>query len=143
MGAGQEVALPEFRTHVCQVTAVTFLPESSGGHPPAAPIRFPFPPEVDVSTADRLLPLIMDRVRPRPGRPAGLLVLDLTATEFMDSQGVRLINEVHRLLRPRTLVHVVARPESLASRVLELTGVRRDIPVYDNLPEAMAAQGLA
>lgn len=143
MGAGQEEALPESRTHVCQVTVVTFPPDPSGEHAPTAPARFPFPPEIDFSNADGLLPRIMARALPRPGRPAPLLVLDLTATEFMDSQGVRLINDVNRLLRPETVVHVVARPDGLASRVLELTGVRRDIPVFDNLPEAMAAQGLA
>lgn len=139
MGVGQEVALPELRTHVCQVTAVTLLPEPSGEHTPTAHVRFAFPAEIDFSNADRLLPQVMARALPRPGCPARLLVLDLTATEFMDSQGVRLINDVHRLLRPETRVYVVAGPESLASRVLELTGVRRDIPVYDNLPEAMAA----
>ncbi|MEU3097064.1 hypothetical protein ABZ690_20330 [Streptomyces sp. NPDC006967] len=57
----------------------------------------------------------------------------------MDSQGVRLINDMRRLLHPGTRVYVVALPEGLVSRVLELTGLRRGIPVYDNLPEAMAA----
>ncbi len=118
---------------------MTLLPEPSGEHTPTARVRFPFPSEIDFSNADRLLPQIMARALPRPGHPARLLVLDLTATEFMDSQGVRLINDVHRLLRPQTRVYVVAGPESMATHVLELTGVRRDIPVYDNLPEAMAA----
>lgn len=139
MGAGQEVALPESRTHDCQVTAVTFLPNPPETHGPSERVLFPFPTEIDFSNADGLLPLIMSRARPDVGRPPRLVVLDLTATRFMDSQGVRLINDIRRLLHPRTRVYVVALPESLASRVLELTGLRRDIPVYDNLPEAMAA----
>lgn len=131
--------MPEFRTHVCQVTVVTFLPNHPETHEPSERVLLPFPTEIDFSNADGLLPLIMSRARPRPGRPPRLVVLDLTATRFMDSQGVRLINDIRRLLHPGTRVYVVALPESLASRVLELTGLRRDIPVYDNLPEAMAA----
>jgi hypothetical protein len=41
-----------------------------------------------------------------------------------------------RLPRPAQL-RVAARPEGMASRVLELTGMRRDVPVYDNLAEAI------
>lgn len=118
---------------------MTFLPEPAEPPAPTERVRFPFPAEIDFSNADRLRPLIMSSALPRPGRPSPVLVLDLTATHFMDSQGVRLINDVRRLLRPATRVYVVARPESLPGRVLELTGLRRDIPVYDNLPEAMAA----
>ncbi|GAA2541643.1 MULTISPECIES: STAS domain-containing protein [Streptomyces] len=102
-------------------------------------VLFPFPAEIDFSTAAGLLPLIVSQTRNRPGGPPGTLVLDLTSTRFMDSQGVRLINEVRRLLHPGTRVHVAALADGMASRVLELTGLRRDVPVYDNLPEAMAA----
>ncbi|WP_309059904.1 STAS domain-containing protein [Streptomyces sp.] len=102
-------------------------------------VLFPFPAEIDFSTAAGLLPLIVSQTRNRPGGPPGTLVLDLTSTRFMDSQGVRLINEVRRLLYPGTRVHVAALADGMASRVLELTGLRRDVPVYDNLPEAMAA----
>ncbi|GHH95289.1 anti-sigma factor antagonist [Streptomyces capillispiralis] len=118
---------------------MSFLPSSSGPRGPSARVLLPFPPEIDFSNADGLLPLIMSRARPASGRRPRIVVLDLTATLFMDSQGVRLINDVRRLLRPRTGVYVVARPDSVASRVLELTGLRRDVPVYDNVAEAMAA----
>ncbi|MEV7786672.1 STAS domain-containing protein [Streptomyces sp. NPDC088106] len=121
------------------MTAVTFLSAPSETSEPSERVLLPFPPEIDFSNADGLLPLIMGRARPHPGRPPRLVVLDLTATRFMDSQGVRLINDMRRLLHPGTRVYVVALPEGLVSRVLELTGLRRDIPVYDNLPEAMAA----
>ncbi|WP_436850497.1 STAS domain-containing protein [Streptomyces griseoloalbus] len=116
---------------------MTFLPQPSEPHDLSERVLIPFPPEIDFSNADGLLPLIMSRAR--PGRRPRVVVLDLSSTLFMDSQGVRLINDVRRLLRPETLVYVVARPDGVASRVLELTGLRRDVPVYDNLPEAMAA----
>lgn len=127
------------RTNVCQVTVVTFLPKPSEPHELSDRVLFPFPPEIDFSNADELLPLITSQARPRPDRRPRVVVLDLSSTLFMDSQGVRLINEVRRLLHPETLVYVVARPDGVASRVLELTGLRRDVPVYDNVPEAMAA----
>ncbi|MET7291855.1 STAS domain-containing protein [Streptomyces griseoloalbus] len=118
---------------------MTFLPKPSEPHDLSERVLFPFPPEIDFSNADELLPLIMSQARPRQERRPRVVVLDLSSTLFMDSQGVRLINDVRRLLRPETLVYVVARPDGVASRVLELTGLRRDVPVYDNLPEAMAA----
>ncbi|BFO22857.1 STAS domain-containing protein [Streptomyces sp. KM77-8] len=107
-------------------------PRTSPGH---ALLRFPS--EIDFSNARDLLGVILAGVR-TAARPR-VLVLDLSTTLFMDSQGVRLINDVRRLLLPGTRVYVVARPDSVAGRVLELTGLRRDVPVYDNLPEALAA----
>ncbi|MFD7685889.1 STAS domain-containing protein [Streptomyces sp. NPDC059781] len=118
---------------------MTFLPNPSDPRDVSEHTLFRFPPETDFSDAGELLDAIMAECRPRDGRRARVLVLDLTATGFMDSQGVRLIDDVRRLLHPGTLVYVVARPDSAAARVLELTGLRRDVPVYDNLPEAMAA----
>ncbi|MFF8031289.1 MULTISPECIES: STAS domain-containing protein [unclassified Streptomyces] len=121
------------------MTAVSFLPNPSNPRALSERLVLPFPTEIDFSNADGMLPLIMSKARPRPGRRPGIVILDLTPTRFMDSQGVRLINDVRRRLHRRTRVYVVARPDSMASRVLELTGLRRDVPVYDNLPEAMAA----
>ena len=131
------MAFPEHRTNVCQVSAVTFLPNPSDPPRPPGHALLRFPSEIDFSNARDLLGVILAGVR-TAARPR-VLVLDLSATLFMDSQGVRLINDVRRLLRPGTRVYVVARPDSVAGRVLELTGLRRDVPVYDNLPEAMAA----
>jgi anti-anti-sigma factor len=121
------------------VSTVTFLPNPSEPRDVSAPTVLRFPPEIDFSNAGGLLDVIVSGARTGDGRRPRVLVLDLTATLFMDSQGVRLINEVRRLLRPGTRVYVVARPDGVASRVLELTGLRRDVPVYDNLPEALAA----
>lgn len=118
---------------------MTFLPNPSEPRDVSGHALFRFPPEIDFSNAGGLLDVIVAEARPGGGRRARVLVLDLTATGFMDSQGVRLINDVRRLLRPGALVYVVARPDSVAARVLELTGLRRDVPVYDNLPEALAA----
>lgn len=94
------------------------------------------PPEIDVSSAPLLHARIVSVAHVRRPR---LLVLDLTRTGFMDSQGARLIHDVRRQLRPRTEVRVAARPQGLPSRVLTLTGVRRDVPVYDDPAEALTS----
>ncbi|MDO0926966.1 STAS domain-containing protein [Streptomyces sp. TG1A-8] len=95
-----------------------------------------FPPDVDLSNTSELYAHIVSVARVRRPR---LLVLDLTRTRFMDSQGARLIDDVSRLLHPHTRVRVAAPPDGLPSRVLMLTGVRRDVPVYDHPDEALAA----
>nr|WP_205615418.1 STAS domain-containing protein [Streptomyces harenosi] len=95
------------------------------------------PPEIDYCNADAMLGLVLSAIDGH-GRGLRLLVLDLTGTRFMDSQGVRLVNDVRQRLHPRARVRVVARPGGVASRVMELTGLRRDVPVYDNVAEALA-----
>lgn len=117
---------------------MTFLP------PPGAPCEPPgcavlrLPPEIDYCNAMGLLPLILAATTPR-GASLRLLVLDLTGTVFMDSQGVRLIDEVRHRLPRRVRLRLVAIPDEVPSRVLELTGLRRDVPVHDNLAEALGA----
>ncbi|MGW0334130.1 STAS domain-containing protein [Streptomyces sp. NPDC003011] len=96
------------------------------------------PPEIDFCNATELLDRVMSAVDARAGR-LRLLVLDLTGTGFMDSQGVRLVEDVRRGLPPRVRLRVVAAPDGVARRVLELTSVRRDVPVYDDLGEALKA----
>ncbi|MFD7712859.1 STAS domain-containing protein [Streptomyces sp. NPDC059786] len=98
------------------------------------------PPEIDISNAATVRAHTLGVLDLRRDR-LSLLVLDLTGTRFMDSQGVRLINEVRAHLHPppRTHLRVAAEPDGLVSRLLELTGLRRDIPVYDDLAEAIEA----
>ncbi|MFF0163015.1 STAS domain-containing protein [Streptomyces sp. NPDC005263] len=122
------------------MSAVTFLPSPSELRDlrdlPGSTTLMVLPPEIDHSNAESLLHRVMSAADARTGR-LRVLVLDLTSTRFMDSQGVRLIDEVRLRLGPRVRVRVVALPDGAASRVLELTGARRDVPVYDNLGEAL------
>jgi anti-anti-sigma factor len=96
------------------------------------------PADIDISNADAVYAGTMGAVHTRRDR-LRLLVLDLTGTGFMDSQGVRLINQVREQVHrpPHTELRVVAEPDGLVSRVLELTGLRRDVAVYDDLAEAI------
>ncbi|MBR8642494.1 STAS domain-containing protein [Streptomyces tuirus] len=139
MAEGSGSGLAGIRTNVCQVSAVTFLP-----NPPTEPRDLPgrvhlsMPAEIDFCNAAELLPRVLSEARAHGDR-LEVLVLDLTATSFMDSQGIRLINDVRHRLRPGARVRLVARPEGVTNRILELTGLRRDVPVYDNLAEALAS----
>ncbi|MFI9825188.1 STAS domain-containing protein [Streptomyces sp. NPDC052013] len=118
---------------------MTHPPNPRESHDASDRLLLPLPEEIDFGNASEVLDLILCAVRTSAGRPR-VLILDLTRTDFMDSQGVRLVGEVSGLLHPGTRVHVVVRPDSVASRVLELTGLRRDVPVYDNVEEAMRAE---
>ncbi|MEV3967113.1 STAS domain-containing protein [Streptomyces sp. NPDC050698] len=120
------------------MSAVTFFTNPTEHRGLPGRVHLALPPEIDYCNAAELLPLVMSAARAR-GDGLEILVLDLSETSFMDSQGIRLINEVRHRLRPGARVRLVARPEGITSRVLELTGLRRDVPVYDNLDEAMAS----
>ena len=85
-----------------QVNPVTPPPFSSER------VMLPLPSEIDFRNADGLLPLIMYQARSGSDGPARVMVLDLSGTRFMDSQGIRLINDARRLLLPHTRVHLVA-----------------------------------
>ncbi|MFH9733769.1 STAS domain-containing protein [Streptomyces sp. NPDC017260] len=119
---------------------MTFLPPPCEPCDPPGYAVLALPPEIDFCNATGLLPLITTAVdHHTDSRSDGLrvLVLDLTATRFMDSQGVRLLDRVRRRLPDGARLRVVAAPRGVPSRVLELSGLRRDVPVYDSLTEAL------
>ncbi|MFB7334954.1 STAS domain-containing protein [Streptomyces adustus] len=99
---------------------------------------FTLPPEIDLSNATAVFDAVATAVHARGDRLA-MLVLDLTGTRFMDSQGARLVDDVRRLLGPRVPLRVAASPSGVPRRVLDLTGVRRDVPVYDDASQARSA----
>ncbi|MET7324707.1 STAS domain-containing protein [Streptomyces sp. NPDC005549] len=121
---------------------MTFPPQSCEPCEPCDPpgcAVLAMPREIDFCNASGLLPLITTAVEQRSDG-LRLLVLDLSATRFMDSQGVRLIAAVRHRLPVGALLRVVAAPKGVPSRVLELSGLRRDVPVHDNLAEALRTE---
>ncbi|MFH8219279.1 STAS domain-containing protein [Streptomyces sp. NPDC018057] len=97
---------------------------------------FVLPPEIDLSNAPALCAGVLAHAAARAAR-LRLLVLDLTQTEFMDSQGARLVLDVLHRLPPHIRLRVAAAPHGIPRRVLEVTGVRRDVPVYDDPEQAL------
>ncbi|MFD7436881.1 STAS domain-containing protein [Streptomyces sp. NPDC059861] len=96
------------------------------------------PTEIDLGNGAALYAASAAAADARAGE-LRLLVLDFSGTEFMDSQGARLVADVRHHLPPHVQLRVVATPDGVPSRVLEVTGVRRDVPVYAGLAEALAA----
>ncbi|NJP51906.1 STAS domain-containing protein [Streptomyces sp. SBST2-5] len=120
------------------MSTVSVQPRLRAVHDPPGRLLLPLPPEIDFGNASEVLALVLSAVRWAPGR-LRVLVLDFSGTGFMDSQGVRLVGDVSRSLHPDTRVRVVVRPDSTAGRVLDLTRLRRDVPVYDDAGDALRA----
>lgn len=117
---------------------IFFFPSPPEPSAPPGSALLALPPEIDDSNATELFALISSVTRLR-GPRLRVLILDLTATHFMDSQGVHLVSDLRHHLQPQARVRVVAEPDGVASRVMQLTGLRRDVPVFDNLAEALSA----
>ncbi|MHC3471179.1 STAS domain-containing protein [Streptomyces sp. 7R007] len=120
------------------MSALTFLPTRCRVRDLPGCTVITLPHEIDLANGALLLDAVTTAVAVRTGS-LRLLVLDLTGTAFMDSQGARLIGEVHRLLGRQVPLRIAAAPYGVPSRVLELTGLRRDIPVYGDVEEALPA----
>ena len=92
--------------------------------------------ELDLATAPRLA------VRIDSARQAGArrLVVDLTATEFCDSTGLRaLIGCRREMLAGGGRMGLVVLEHSAVARMFELAGAHELMPVYNGLEPALAA----
>ena len=94
--------------------------------------------EVDLSNAEEVQARMM-----APLVDASGLVLDLTATSYFDSTGVRMLFRVTEHLRGRSLpLRIVAPPGGHTRRVLELTGVHLRVGLDDDVEAARRAIGV-
>jgi len=90
--------------------------------------------EVDVSNASTLEAEIAGSV----SNSADGLVLDLTATEYFDSAGIRMLFELRgRLTGRRQSLHVVVPREALILGALLVTEVDQLVPIHDTLEQAL------
>lgn len=67
------------------------------------------------------------------------LVLDLTATDFMDSSGLRLLVEAHEELAGKGQQLKVAVGGGPIARLLDVTGLLSHLEVHDSVEEAVSA----
>ena len=90
--------------------------------------------EVDVSNAGTLEAEIGESV----ANTADGLVLDLTATDYFDSAGIRMLFELRgRLTGRRQSLHVVVPREALILAALLVTEVDQLVPIHDTLEQAL------
>ena len=86
--------------------------------------------EVDLSNA----PSVRERLLAAVPNTASALVLDLSATQYLDSSGIRLIFElVERLASRGQKLELVVPDDSLVKRVLVLTEVQQVVPIFASL----------
>ena len=83
--------------------------------------------EIDLSNVDGLETRIDEAIS-----DVGEVVIDLTAIDFIDSRGLRLLKRVSAVVAGRagTLV-VVAPASSIARSVLDMTGMSQELVVRD------------
>jgi len=83
--------------------------------------------EIDLSNVDGLEARIDDAIS-----DAGDVVIDLTAIDFIDSRGLRLLKRVSTAVAGRdgTLV-IIAPATSIARSVLDMTGMSQELVVRD------------
>ena len=94
--------------------------------------------DVDIANARSVKERLLDGV---PNTASGL-VLDLSATNHLDSSGVRMIFELdERLDNRRQKLELVVPDESLLKGVLEITGVQRVVPMFTSVDALRARPG--
>ncbi len=87
--------------------------------------------EIDLSNVDQLQQRL--DVLVAPGQD---VILDLTGVAYLDSQGLRLLVQLHEShVSSGSKFQVVAPPGGIAREVLEMTSIDEDIAVLDALDE--------
>jgi anti-sigma B factor antagonist len=91
--------------------------------------------EVDLATApalkNRLLELVADGVRE--------IVVDLTATEFLDSTGLGAVVAAYKRVRAHDGHLRLVATSARVKRVFEITNLDRVVPIFTSVEEACAA----
>ena len=88
------------------------------GRDPGA-MRIVLTGDLDMSTAPRVRAIVESACAGNPGA----VVLDLSAVEFVDSHGFRLLAATHRALTADGCVLVVLPPPASVRRAFEITGL--------------------
>jgi anti-anti-sigma factor len=89
--------------------------------------------ESDVYTYDQLRGAL--EAEATKGVP--LLIVDLSALEFMDSTGVQVLLDIRVMMNDRGGKLALAGPQNTVARVLNLVGADQLIPVYPSVEEAV------
>jgi anti-sigma B factor antagonist len=85
--------------------------------------------EIDLSNFQQLEQQLESAVEGRPR-----VILDLAEVKYIDSQGLRVLKQLsNRAGREGTKLEVIARPDSFARQVLELTRMSEYIEIRDTL----------
>jgi anti-anti-sigma factor len=75
--------------------------------------------ELDIATA----PVLRSEIEPLWARPMNVLTLDLGRVDFMDSSGVRALNELRTAAQARDVTFALFGVQPRVRRVLDVTGM--------------------
>jgi anti-anti-sigma factor len=95
--------------------------------------------ELDIAEASSTGERIVEAVPPG----VAAVVIDLTELQFIDSSGIAMLFSLARQFDVRRQeLRVVASPDGLVARVLEIVEFRRAAPIDPDLDEAFAKLGV-
>lgn len=97
------------------------------------------PEEIDIANAAGLKAALLEAALTEPAEPGrALLVVDMSRTRFCDSAGLNALVGAARQARAEGgEVRLVVTGEAV-SRIVQLTGVDRVIPIYASLEDAVS-----
>jgi anti-anti-sigma factor len=94
--------------------------------------------EIDVSNADEIRLLLEDRLV----EDAALHVIDMTATKYLDSAGVRMLFTIAERLRERgRRLHVVVPDDSAIRRLLVFVELDSRVELYPRIESVTSDRG--
>jgi anti-sigma B factor antagonist/stage II sporulation protein AA (anti-sigma F factor antagonist) len=95
--------------------------------------------EIDLANVEEIRALLVAAV----DQEVRGLVLDLSATTYLDSTGIRLLFELaQRLQARRQRVRLVAADAAIVRRVVLLTHLEERVPIDEDVAAAVAALGV-
>jgi anti-anti-sigma factor len=103
---------------------------------PNPPAVVTLPAEIDVTNSEQVYEQLLAALRPG----VNTVIADMTSTAFCDSSGVHAIMHAYENAAAHDVrILLAVSPSTSVNRVLELVGVRRLMPVYASLQEALNA----
>jgi stage II sporulation protein AA (anti-sigma F factor antagonist) len=90
--------------------------------------------EVDFTNAHALLTNLKAILEDRQN-----VVLDLSNLSYMDSGGVKVLLDAHRLFLQKKQGFALANPSRIVSMILEVVGLDKHFPVFDSVEAALGS----
>jgi anti-sigma B factor antagonist len=90
--------------------------------------------ELDLYNADEVRQALGEVVAREPGR----VIVDLADVSFIDSTGLGVLVEARSKLADRK-TFVLSAPQPETRRALEISGLARHMPIFDQLEQALTA----
>jgi len=101
----------------------------------AAPVVVTLPAEIDIANADQ----VFGRLCLAIGSGAGLVIADLTGTDFCGSAGIGAVLMARdRAVAEGVLLRLALQPSGPVRSLFELMGLDQKLPIYPSLGHALA-----